>query len=116
MTQNRPDLSAESTLTDRYQTTIPALVRKALRLQKGDRLQFLLDESGEVRVSKQQPDVPQHSDPAVAAFLHFLESDIAANPQNLVEMDHSLLDLMNVLSGRVPADLDLEAPLAEDEN
>jgi len=116
MTQKRPELSAESTLTDRYQTTIPAMVRKALGLQKGDKLAFLLDDSGGVRVAKQQPDVPEHSDPAVGAFLQFLESDIATNPQNLVEMDKSLFELMRVLSSRVPANLDLDAPLEEDED
>ena len=116
MTQERPEISAESTLTDRYQTTIPELVRKALGLSKGDKLRFLLDESGGVRVAKQQPDVPDHSDPAVAAFLQFLESDIATNPQNLVEIDQSLFDLMRVISSRVPTDLDLDAPLDDDED
>ena len=116
MNQEKPEISAESTLTDRYQTTIPAMVRKALGLTKGDKLEFLLDETGGVRVAKVQPTANEHFDPAVAAFLQFLEKDITNNPQTLVEMDESLFELMRALSSRVPKDLDLDSRLEDKEN
>jgi antitoxin PrlF len=34
-------LEAESTLTDRYQTTVPQTVRRALRLRKRDKIQYV---------------------------------------------------------------------------
>jgi antitoxin PrlF len=34
-------LEAESTLTDRYQTTVPETVRRALRLRKRDKIQYV---------------------------------------------------------------------------
>jgi len=33
---------AESTLTDRYQTIVPETVRRALRLRKRDKIQYLI--------------------------------------------------------------------------
>ncbi|MFM8927879.1 MAG: type II toxin-antitoxin system PrlF family antitoxin, partial [Rhodoluna sp.] len=36
----------ESSLTDRYQTTVPKQVRKALGLSKRDKLEWIIDESG----------------------------------------------------------------------
>src|SRR3546814_8646570 len=41
-------LESESTLTERYQTTIPAAVRKALRLQKHDRIVFKVTPDGKI--------------------------------------------------------------------
>jgi AbrB family looped-hinge helix DNA binding protein len=42
-------------LTTKYQATIPKPVREALRLGAGDRIEFLLDDSGDVRVRKAPP-------------------------------------------------------------
>jgi antitoxin PrlF len=41
-------LEAESTLTDRYQTTVPETVRRALRLKKRDKIRYTIRSSGEV--------------------------------------------------------------------
>ena len=41
-------LEAESTLTDRYQTTVPETVRRALRLGKRDKIHYTVRPSGEV--------------------------------------------------------------------
>jgi antitoxin PrlF len=104
MTQERPEISAESTLTDRYQTTIPAVVRKALGLSKGDKLQFLLDESGGIRLSRQKPEEPEHVDPVLAGFLDLLAKDIEDNPQNLREIDSSYFDKWEKLLGIFESD------------
>jgi len=41
-------LEAESTLTDRYQTTVPETVRRALRLGKRDKIHYTIRPGGEV--------------------------------------------------------------------
>ncbi|MEL6880679.1 MAG: type II toxin-antitoxin system PrlF family antitoxin, partial [Cyanobacteria bacterium J06607_10] len=45
-------LKAESTLTDRYQTTIPQNVRKALNLSKRDKISYTLRADGVVIISR----------------------------------------------------------------
>ncbi|MFM2325744.1 MAG: hypothetical protein RL244_2623 [Pseudomonadota bacterium] len=41
-----PVLELESTLTDRYQTTVPTAVRNALRLGRRDRIRYQVMEDG----------------------------------------------------------------------
>ena len=103
MNEKRPELSAESTLTDRFQTTIPAMVRKALGLAKGDKLEFLLDETGGIRLSRKTPEEPEeHVDPVLAGFLDLLAKDIEENPQNLREIDESYFDRMQKILDDMP--------------
>ena len=45
-------ISAQSTLTDRYQTTIPEVVRNVLNLSKRDKLVYSVDSDGKVVISK----------------------------------------------------------------
>ena len=45
-------LEAESTLTDRYQTTVPETVRRALRLGKRDKIHYTVRPSGEVVLTR----------------------------------------------------------------
>jgi antitoxin PrlF len=117
MTQERSEISAESTLTDRYQTTIPELVRKALGLGKRDKLEFLLDETGAVRIKKAERS-EEHSDPALSGFLNLLAKDIDENPQNLRELDYAyferwrkLLDMMGPIEPYEP-----DEPLEKDDD
>ena len=117
MTQERSEISAESTLTDRYQTTIPVLVRKALGLGKRDKLEFLLDETGAVRIKKAEQS-EEHSDPALSGFLNLLAKDIDENPQNLRDLDDAyferwrkLLDMMGPIEPYDP-----DEPLEKDDD
>lgn len=73
-------IQATSTLTDRYQTTIPDTVRKALGLTKRDQLLYTVLPNGEIRVQKVDT---VNDDVALNAFLQLLEKDIMENPQNL---------------------------------
>ena len=73
-------IQATSTLTDRYQTTIPDTVRKALGLTKRDQLLYTVLPNGEIRVQKADT---VNDDVALNAFLKLLEKDIMENPQNL---------------------------------
>ena len=45
----------ESTLTIKGQTTLPKYVRKALSLQPGDKVRYLILDGGEVRLLKARP-------------------------------------------------------------
>jgi len=97
---------AESTLTDRYQTTIPESVRAVLGLGKRDRLHYSIRSDGTVLVTK------SGDDPALAAFLRLLADDISAHPERLQHIPSGLVERMGDLVKGIEVDLD--APLMED--
>lgn len=107
-----PHLKAESTLTDRYQTTVPETVRRALRLTKRDKIRYTIRPNGEVVLTR--ADVAEGNDPVLGQFLEFLARDMANNPQHLQSMDPRLLERINSLVGHLEVDLD-EALPADDE-
>jgi len=101
----------ESTLTDRYQTTIPARVCEALGLRKRDTIAYEIQEDGSVVLRR---GAKSDADPALDAFLAFLEHDIAVRPQGVQPFDRALLQRIDALVG--DEDVDLDAPLdAQDE-
>jgi antitoxin PrlF len=105
-------LKVESTLTDRYQTTVPDAVRRALQLDKRDRLRYTVKANGVVHLSRL--DTSEEDDPAIGAFLDFLARDITANPERLVAMPVALAKRMKKLTTGVKFDLtDALAPDAE---
>ena len=61
-----PLLSSESTLTDRYQTTVPEPIRKALGLNKRDKIRYTIEPDGRVIISR-----ADESDPILEKFLDF---------------------------------------------
>jgi len=95
-----------STLTDRYQTTIPARVREALGLRKRDTIAYEIQADGSVVLRRGSNG---DADPALGAFLAFLEHDIAARPQGVRPLDDALLQRIGALVG--DEDVDLDAPL-----
>lgn len=103
-------LEIESTLTDRYQTTIPDTVRKALGLSKRDKLHYSIRPGGEVLLTR--ADTSNDDDPAISAFLTFLAQDITAHPDRLHALPASLADSLRDLASKV-GELDLNAPLSE---
>lgn len=90
-----------SKLTDRYQTTVPAGVRKQLFLRKGDKLRYQIDASGRVYIEP-----VREADPALGEFLSFLAADITANPAQLKAFDGGLRDRLQALVGDIEVDLD----------
>jgi len=104
-------LEAESTLTDRYQTTVPETVRRALRLRKRDKILYVIRPSGEVvltRVSHAEAD-----DPVLGQVLGFLAHDLATHPERLQSVSHSFVQRIQSLVGEVNVDLD--APLSDED-
>jgi antitoxin PrlF len=104
-------MQVESTLTDRYQTTVPETVRRALRLGKRDKIHYTIRPDGEVVLTRAADS--ENDDPALAPFLGFLARDLAEHPEQLHAVDAGLAQRIQVLVGGVAVDLD--APLSADD-
>ncbi len=105
-------LEVESTLTDRYQTTVPETVRRALQLGKRDKIHYTIRPGGEVVLSRAEPS--EESDPVLGQFLGFLARDIASHPERLQAIDAGFVQRLQSLTGGIEVDLDA-ALSAEDE-
>jgi antitoxin PrlF len=104
---------SESTLTDRYQTTVPDPIRKVLGLNKRDRISYTIGSDGQVTIARAED---ANNDPLLGQFLNFIAIDIQANPQHIRQVNSDLVDRVRSLVSNVDVDLDLDAPLAaEDE-
>lgn len=101
---------SESTLTDRYQTTIPEPVRKALGLHKRDKICYAIQPDGKVVISRANQ---TESDPILEKFLNFIARDIEKNPQHLQAISSDLVSRVQSLVAEV--DLDLNAPLSDED-
>jgi antitoxin PrlF len=101
---------AESTLTDRYQTTIPELVRKALKAEKRDKIHYSILPNGQVVITViKQPE----DDPLLGTFLSFLGEDINKNPQNIQSVSSDMLNqIQSLVAGTV---INLDAPLSDED-
>lgn len=104
-------LEVESTLTDRYQTTVPETVRRALKLGKRDKIHYTIRPDGEIVLTR--AGVADSEDPVLGQFLGFLARDIASHPQRLQSVDAGLAKRIRSLVGGVKVDLD--APLSSDD-
>jgi antitoxin PrlF len=99
----------ESTLTDRYQTTVPQPVRQALGLRKRDRIRYAFRANGEVVLQRVSTE-PAGEDPALAPFLALLEQDIATHPERLQPIGAELVRRLQDLVGAIEVDLDEALP------
>lgn len=106
----RATIETESTLTDRYQTTVPESVRRALKLGKRDKICFTVRPGGEVVLSRAV--APEDADPALDRFLEFLAQDMTDHPERLRALDTGLATRIQSLVGDL--DVDLDAPLPKD--
>lgn len=105
-----PALYSESTLTARYQTTIPSPVRAALGLSKGSKICYTIQSNGQVVISR----VDQtESDSVLEQFLNFIARDIENNPQNIQAISPDLVSHAQSLVAEVEVDLD--APLSDED-
>ncbi len=99
-----------SKLTDRYQTTVPSGVRKQLKLGKGDRIRYCTEPTGRIYI---EPVRASEDDPALGAFLDFIEDDIRVHPERLQALDGARYDKLGALVGDAESDLDW--PLSPDD-
>lgn len=105
-------IEVESTLTDRYQTTVPETVRRALRLGKRDKIHYTIRPGGEVVLTRAE--ASEGDDPVLGEFLGFLARDIASRPERLQAVDAGFIQRLQSLVGGIEVDLDA-ALSADDE-
>jgi antitoxin PrlF len=104
-------LEAQSYLTDRYQTTVPEMVRRRLGLGKRDKLHYAIRANGEVVLSRAESS--EADDPLLGQFLGFLSRDMATHPERLQALDASLVQRLQSLTKGTEVDLD--APVSVDD-
>ena len=100
----RATFEVESTLTDRFQTTVPETVRRALRLDKRDKIHYSIRPGGEVVLTRAA--ASEGDDPVLGQFLGFLAQDIASHPERLQAIDAGFVQRLQSLVGGVKVDLD----------
>ncbi len=101
---------SESTLTDRYQTTVPEAVRQALGLNKRDKIFYTIQPDGRVLLSRAEQ---SETDPVLEQFLAFLAQDMADNPQTIQPIPSDLLQRAQSLVAGI--DIDLDSPLLDED-
>ncbi len=97
-------IEVESTLTDRYQTTVPETVRHALRLGKRDKIHYTVRASGEVVLTR--AGVSDNDDPVLGQFLCFLAHDIANHPERLQTIDTGFVHRLQLLTDGIEVNFD----------
>ena len=97
-------LEVESTLTDRYQTTVPETVRCALHLGKHDKLHYAIRPNGEVVLTR--ADASESPDPVLGQFLTFLAKDLADHPEHIQAVDSEWVQRIHSLVGTIEVDFD----------
>jgi antitoxin PrlF len=97
-------LQFESTLTDRYQTTVPETVRHVLRLGKRDKIQYIIQPDGAVLMTRS---AHSEDDPLVGNFLEFLAQDMMKHPDHIKMIDSGLVNRIHSLVGHIEVDLDV---------
>lgn len=102
-------LETESTLTDRFQTTVPSPVRQALHLGKKDKIKYAIQSDGSVVISRAEA---QENDPVLGEFLSFIARDMKAHPERLEPLSASMRESVDALVEGV--EIDLDAPLLDE--
>jgi antitoxin PrlF len=103
-------LPSESTLTDRYQTTVPDAIRKFLGLNKRDKICYTIQPDGQVVISRADS---TEQDPILEKFLDFLAQDIEQHPQHLTAIGSNLVSRAQALVSTV--EIDLDVPLLDED-
>lgn len=92
-----------SSVTDRYQTTIPKGVRDALGIRRGDMIAYEL--SGDRVVLRRRAELTD-DDPALLGFLDLIERDLAAHPERVRPVPEALVERARAAVGAIEVDLD----------
>jgi antitoxin PrlF len=105
-------LEVESTLTDRYQTTVPETVRRALRLGKRDKIHYTIRPSGEVVLTRAEH--PRATTRCSVSSSASWRATSPSHPERLQAVDAGLVQRLQSLVGGIEVDLDA-ALSADDE-
>lgn len=96
----------QSTLTARYQTTIPTEVRRRLGLNAGDQITYQFTDEGRVELIRDSSE-----DQVLGAMLEALERNLATYPERLVAVDELMYDDLKKWDLDVDLDSDLDEGL-----
>jgi antitoxin PrlF len=96
----------QSTLTARYQTTIPTEVRRRLGLQAGDQITYRFTEEGRVELIRESIE-----DPILGAMLEALEHQLATNSEQLIAVDELMYGDLKKWDLEVDLDRELDEGL-----
>lgn len=99
-------LEVESTLTDRYQATVPETVRRALKLGKRNKIRYTIQPNGAVFLTR--ADAQESDDPVLGQFFGFLAKDISKHPECLVGFREELATHIQLLVYATAIDLNAE--------
>jgi len=103
-------LVSESKLTDRFQTTVPSLVRQALHLGRKDKIKYTIQADGNVLLSRV---ALTESDPVLEGILSLLANDMQQHPEKLQTLTASM---RNSVKGLVEGvEIDLDAQLSDED-
>ncbi len=99
-----------STVTAGAQTTIPNSVREALGIEPGDKIEYSI-EGDHVVIRRMDDDAGE--DPAIGAFLDFLERQMTTHPERLQPITTDLMERMRSVSDPdIDIDEEIEGPVA----
>ncbi len=87
------------------------MVRKALHLDKRDKIRYTLQADGSVLISRADQD---ENDPVLSQFLTFLANDISQNPKNVSSISSDLVGRIRSLVFGVESDLNSPLPDEDD--
>jgi antitoxin PrlF len=104
-------VEAESSLTDRYQTTVPEAVRRYLKLDKRDKIHYRVKSNGEVVMERAEAD--DDEDPAFGPFLDFLARDMEKSVESFRPLSPQFVQRVQELTEA--GEIDLDAPLSPDD-
>ena len=105
-------LLGQSTLTDRYQTTIPTSVRKHLGLGKRDLIEFVQADDGSIVLRRAENTATEEFPAELLAWLEFIEKDHQQNPEQFRVLDDEFFAEAKGMVGDL--EVDLEADLDPD--
>jgi len=105
-------LQLESTLTDRYQTTVPAPVRKALGLGRRAKIRYALQADGTVLMSRAKAESGE--DPVLGRFLGMLAEDLQAHPERIQAVQPAWLKRMKSLVAGTKVNLNMPLDPADE--
>ena len=100
----------KSTLTDRFQTTIPTFVRNELGLGKRDLIEFLKSDDGYIVLRRSEPEVHQEFSPELLAWLEFIAKDHDMRPEQIQPFTQGMRDRAYALTGAADVDFDAALP------
>ena len=89
---------------------MPETVRRALKLNKRDKIHYVIRQNGEVVLTRA---TNEGDDPALGSFLDFLARDIAEHPEHIQAVEGALIQRIQSLTEGIEVDLDV--PLQEDD-